>query len=188
MIFGLFKDWAQFIEVLGVWLSAIATFAAAYVALKVATRSAAQFVKVTAQPMIEVTPSVKGSQTGVFYIEATNRGMRDVTITHFGVRSRFPRYTAVLPEGMPGSSLVPVTLVDGNIAIWKYHENATNGSSWYQGFAEHFKQYNRLERWFLLRNLRFLVVTSLGNEFFAPGSKEFREKVKKHILEVRKKP
>ena len=89
-------------------------------------------------------------------------------------------------EGLPGSSSIPVTLGDGETASWRYPEKSTDGQSWYRGFAEHFKKYNSLRNWFLLRDLRIVIVTSLGNEFFSPGSKEFRDKIKEQLLEVRK--
>ncbi len=186
MILGIFESWAQLLEVVGVWLAAIATFAAAYIALRVAAQSSSQFVKVNARPMIEYSRGVGGSQNDVFLVSATNCGMRDVTITHLAVKCRYPRYNAVLMEGLQGSSPIPVTLADGASASWRYPELATNGESWYRGFAFHFKEYNLFQLWFILLGMRFFVITSLGNEFFAPRSKEFRKKVQQQILEVQK--
>jgi len=87
-------------------------------------------------------------------------------------------------EGLAGSSPLPATLNDGETASWLYPEKAKNGKNWYRGFAEHFKEYNRIFQWLLVRNLRFFVVTSLGNEFVAPPSTELREKVRQQLLEV----
>lgn len=186
MILGIFENWAQFLEVVGVWLAAIATFAAAYVALRVASQSSAQFVTVVARPMLEATRGVAGSINKVFFISATNRGMRPVTITSIGISCKYPSYNAILLEGMSGSSRIPVTLGDGESAGWRYPETRENGESWYKGLAEHFKDFNDLQVWLALRRLRFSVFTSLGNEFFAPRSKEFRKKLWEEIVEVRK--
>jgi hypothetical protein len=177
VIFGIFDNWAQVLEVLGVWLGATATFVAAYVALNVANRSNVQNVKVIAKPMVDIERGVRGGMIDVFYLSATNIGLRPVTLTHLAVKGSFPRFEGMLSEGLPGGSGIPVTIADGETAAWRYPEAATNGESWYKQFADRIRKRNRFVRWLFVKNLRFFVVTSLGQTFFAPVSKEFQKKV-----------
>ena len=186
MILGIFRDWAQLIEIAGVWLAAFATFAATFAALKVAAQSTAQSVSVFAQPMLALYGNKAIPATPVFSITATNQGMRSVTITHICIQCKYPRYQAILMPGMPGSSGLPVTISDGETANWRFDEILPTGENWYSGIAKHFKDFNALKRWLATRNLRFYVATSLGNDFFAPRSDEFRRKLREQILEERK--
>ena len=181
-----FYSWPQLLDVLGTWLGAIATFIAAYVALRVANQANRPAIRVYAKPMIEVTRGVRGSKRDLFFISATNVSLRPVTIKVLGIKSYFPRYDAILLEGMLGSSPLPVTLKDGDTANWQFPEITPDGKNWYRGFAEHIKDWSSPAQWLLVQNLRFLVATSLGDSFQAPASKEFRQKVRAQILEVRK--
>ena len=137
--------------------------------------------------MIELTRGVEGAQTDIFSVSATNLGTRPVTIRAIAIKSIFPRYDAVLMEGLPGSDPIPVTLMDGESAHWRYPEVRDDGKNWYRGFAEHFQKYNAVSRWLLLRNLRFFVATSLGNDFFAPRSSGLRSKIKTQLIELKEK-
>ena len=72
VFFGVFDDWAEFLEVLGIWLAALATFTASAVALIVANRSVEQKLAVSAQPMTAVYRDLMGSRNEpVFSITAT---------------------------------------------------------------------------------------------------------------------
>jgi len=185
VIFGIFESPAQFLEVVGVWLAATATFAAAVVALRVANRANAQYVKVLARPMVEVERGSSDPFTHIFCVSATNLGIRPVTIRSIAIKSHWPRYSAVIMEGQTGSSPLPLTLTDGEAGTWTYAELSVDGKSWYRGFAEHFKQYNFITQWVLVHNLRFFVVTTLGKEFSAPPSSGLRKKIREQITEIR---
>jgi len=176
VILGVFDNWPQLIEVVGIWFAGIATFTAAVVALRVANRANAQDVRLVARPMLEVTVG-GGEPKKVFHVAATNVGHRKVTITHLGARSLFKFNSFVLTTGLPGNSPVPTHLEDGEVAHWRFPELRDDGKNWYGDFAKRFEEYNWLSRWVLLRSFRYLIVTSLGNTFLSKPSKEFRKKV-----------
>ncbi len=183
MILGIFENWAQALEVLGVWLAAGATFLAAYVALHVANRANRQSVKVTAQPMLAVTMG-GGAPKSVFYLSATNMGLRAATITGLGAESALKRNSFIVTSPL-GSSTIPTTLKDGEAAHWLFPELLPNGESWYCDYASRFAGNSWLIRWVDLRTFRFRVVTSLGNTFYSKPSSEFRKKVLEQMDRLR---
>ena len=180
MIWGIFENWAQALEVLGVWFAAIATLLAVYVALHIANRSTRQILKVTARPMLEVSMG-RGAPKPIFHISATNLGNRPATITHLGAQAFLKSSSFVVTTGIPESSSIPITLKDGESAHWRFPESKPNEENWYKDFALHFAKGNRAQRWLSLRTFRFLVVTSLGNTFFSKPSGEFRKKVQEQM-------
>jgi hypothetical protein len=187
VILGVFDDLAQLLEVLGVWLAAFATFGAAFVALRVANKANRQLLKLVARPMLELTRGIPNSTKNIFYVEATNIGMRPVTIRSLGFRCRFPRYDAALMEGLSGSSPIPVTLGDGERAHWRYDETRDDGENWYKGLAAPFMKFGSIRRFLARRNLRVFVVTSLGKEFFAVNSAELRKKLRAQMEQLEAK-
>lgn len=176
MIWGVFENWAQALEVFGVWFAAIATLLAVYVALHIANRSTRQILKVTARPMLEVSMG-GGVPKPIFHISATNLGNRPATITHLGAQAFLNSSSFIVTTGMPGSSPIPTTLNDGDTAHWRFPETTPKDENWYRDFASHFKKESRFKQWLSVRTFRFLVVTSLGNTFFSKPSGEFRKKV-----------
>ncbi len=173
---GVFDDWAQALEVLGVWFAAFATLLAVYVALHIANRSTRQTLKVTARPMLEASIG-EGAPKPIFHISATNLGNRPATITHLGARAIRSFSSFIIVTGTPGSSPIPTTLNDGEVAHWRIPETNIEGESWYRDFALHFAGKSWFRRWLELRTFRFLVVTSLGNTFLSRPSAEFRQRV-----------
>ncbi|MCH2076569.1 MAG: hypothetical protein MK180_06740 [Rhodobacteraceae bacterium] len=184
MILQFFDDFGGILEVAGIWFTGIATFTAAYVALRVANRANRQTISVWARPMIEVTRGVSGSKVDVFVLSATNLGLRPVTIRSLAIRSRLPRYDAILMEGMAGSSPLPITLQDGETATWRFQEITPESTNWYRDLAEHFAELGSPWKWLAARNVRFFVVTSLGNEFFAPKERGLRKKILEQLAAI----
>ncbi len=176
MIWGVFENWAQALEVLGVWLAAIATILAVFVALHIANRSTRQILSVKARPMLELTSGDSVSKP-IFHISATNWGNRPATITHLGAQAFRKSSSFFVKTGMRDSSPIPTTLNDGDAAHWIFPEESADGENWYRSFARHFAKKNQVQRWIALRTFRFLVVTSLGNTFYSKPSAEFRKKV-----------
>ena len=176
MIFGVFDSWAQVLEVSGVWLAALATLLASYVALNIANRANRQSIKVTARPMLEVSMG-GGLPKPIFHVSATNLGRRPTTIVQLGARSAFGSSSFILTTGMPGSSPVPTTLNDGETAHWRFPEDRPDGESWYNDFASYFTTQHWTRRWISLATFRFLIVTSLGKTFSSKPSSEFRRKI-----------
>jgi hypothetical protein len=180
VILKVFESWAQALEVLGVWLGAVATFSAVLVALYIANRDTRQRLKITARPMLEVSVG-DGRPKPIFHISATNLGNRPITITHLGAQGFRKMPTYILTVGMPDSWPIPTTLNDGQIAHWRFPEITPNDESWYRAFALDLSKMNPVKRWLSLRTFRFLIVTSLGKTFFSKPSLEFRKKVLEQI-------
>jgi hypothetical protein len=180
VILGFFENWAQALEVLGVWFGAVATLMAVIVALHIASRETRQKLKVTARPMLEITVG-GGSPKPIFHVSATNLGNRPITITHLGAQGFRGNPSYILTVGMPDSWPIPTTLNDGQIAHWRFPETTSSGENWYRAFARDFSRMGSLRRWLTLRTFRFLVVTSLGKTFFSQPSSELRKKVQDQI-------
>ena len=176
MIFRLFEDWAQFIEVLGVWLAAFATAAATIVALRVSSRDLRQDLRVLARPTTLVYENPNAT-TKVFTVLATNLGRRPVTTAVISVRCRFPSYCGDMSLALPDSSAMPTTLADGETACWRYPIEPKLGESLYAPFAKFLADKNWVLRTLFLYRAAWTVETSLGKVFFAKPDKRFRSGV-----------
>jgi hypothetical protein len=176
LIWGLFDSWAQALEVAGVWLAAFATFLAAFVALHIANRSNRQCLNVTAGPMLEARVG-DGPPKSMFFVTATNVGNRPATVTQLSAQSALRTSSFVIVTGTPGSTPLPATLKDGEVAYWRFPEILPDGKNWYADFASHFALQSRLLTWVSLKTLRFEVRTSLGYAFYSKPSAGFHNKV-----------
>jgi hypothetical protein len=110
------SDWClHFWEVVGIWFTGIATFAAVLVSLALARREGIRFT-ISAQVMSVVRPGVEGPFPEVLHISVRNVGSRPARIEGVAWRRRpwSSRYGLQLfyPEGgFPGP---PVTVEPGN--------------------------------------------------------------------------
>ena len=181
MILGIFESWAQFLEVLGVWVAALATFLATYTALRLANKENKQAISVIARPMTQVLGMNPKEKTHLFQVQATNIGNRPVTIHTVGFSSPVAGGNVVLPMALAGSSSLPVLLSHGEMAQWNYPIEMQNGKNWYNNFSDAIKDKSSLIQWLFLRTCKFYVATSLRNVFTCRPSPKFAEAVKERL-------
>lgn len=182
LIGGFTKEQWDVINVLGTWVAAFGSIAAAIVALYLANRSGAQRAKATVTTIIVFTPRSELFRNHkevehFLRFEIVNCGDRPVRIVGLGWRAGFFRksHCAQMIPGIAGNSSLPVNLEHGESAHWLIPLNDSS-TSWEHYFADKFLRDIGIGKFV---TLRATFQTSLGNVFTARPGATTIERVKK---------
>jgi hypothetical protein len=187
LIGGFTKDQWDVINVLGTWMSAFGSIAAAIVALYLANRSGAQRAKATVTTIIVFTPRSElfANHKEVEHFlrfEIVNRGDRPVRIVSLGWRAGFFRKSQcvqMIPE-VAGNSSLPVNLEHGESARWLIPLK-DSPESWEHYFADKFLRDVGIGKFV---TLRATFQTSLGNVFTVRPGPTAIDRIKKAFLSL----
>lgn len=185
LIVGFTKDQLDALNVLGTWVSAFGSIAAAVVALYLANRAGAQKVRINVATVITFTAGhplfQPEDETKRFLrFEVVNTGDRPVRITNLGWRTGFFRkfHCVQMIPAVVGNSAMPVSLDHGELASWLIPlDNSSN--SWERHFADTFLRDAGISKFLSLRGT---CQTSLGNVFVTRPGAELIKRLKSAYL------
>lgn len=182
MLFTYTDDDLGLLDVIGTWVSAFGSIAAAVVALYLANRSGAQKLTVRVAVVLEVISTGGGqndrpivNRSIQFYV--VNVGDRPVRIINLGWQVGLFKKKYAMQKIPPhlGNSSMPVDLQHGESAHWSIALNDTS-TSWEHEFADKILRDAGPARFLTLRGS---VQTSLGKSFLTRPEDSLLERFKK---------
>ncbi len=177
-------DTLRALEVTGVWLAAVATFTAAYVALRIARRQ--DEVRLTASVVDGLRfDGLGGRKEEVVWITVTNIARRPVTVNAVGWRfSRFVR-KALYQNIDPPNRELPWRMSDGEQVTLVIPVARPNRENWYESLADAFGEFSRPRAWYELKCFRFEVATTTGETFRFKPNADFLGRVASAVQRLR---
>lgn len=168
------------LEILGVWAAAIATFGAAYTALKISREQ----YKVHVLPSLEtgfLLPS-GGTNIPVIGLSATNTGFWDVSITGFQLSHALLKGRIFITDfNWKAGQQLPYRLPAAETRPF-FAGYGVPHETWIEGIADLlFKDRNLLSRWVIFSTLKVLVEVGNGRTYGSRPGVQFLLLLKKRV-------
>lgn len=180
--FGLTKETLDVLAVLGTWVAAFGSIAAAIVALYLSNRSSAQRLKLGVTTIMSFTTGnalFRSTDTVKKFVrfDVVNSGDRPVRITQLGWQAGLFRksYCAQMIPSIVGNSHLPLDLEHGQAASWLIPLSDSE-DSWEYHFASTFMRDAGV---FKFLTLRATYQTSLGKTFAVRPASTLIDRIKK---------
>jgi hypothetical protein len=161
----------RILEVIGVWVSSIGTLAAVIVSLWLARREAVR-LQVSASHRLLFRSNEPVEQ--YVYVQVINVGTRPARLLGIGWQGGIfkwgpfkKQFYIQNPGHHPSNSQLPITLQDGDVAIFMF-DHVRDGENWYRAHAARL-----ITNWIYRRTARVVAWTSAGPVFYARPDESF---------------
>jgi hypothetical protein len=182
MFWGVSKDHWEIINGFANWLAAVGTITAVAVSLYLARKGSRPKAKLSVLPTVIVTIGAGYAENRQHYLDmrVVNSGDREFKVVAVGWRMgiKGKRKFFMQNFSFDVSSPLPIRLAHGDSATWRVL--VADGQGWYATIADHFESSWRAE----LQSLRFIVSTSIGDEFVCCPDKKIISRLHEELVSL----